>query len=68
MEQVELYRDRWIVAREQLEAVKAENVRLAKERDDARLCARVLWDYIEDHDCPLTMNHWAERWPWLEEE
>lgn len=42
--------------------------RLTRELDDARLCARVLWDYVESHDCPLIMNHWEKRWPWLVEE
>lgn len=43
--------------------------RIICERDDARLCARVLWDYIESHYRPrLMMRKWEERWPFLIED
>jgi hypothetical protein len=37
------------------------------ERSDARLCARVLWDWIGSNKQSAPMAKWADRWPWLME-
>ena len=38
-----------------------------REIDDARLCARVLWDWIGQLPCSMSAR-WLERWPWLDME
>ena len=42
--------------------------RISEERNDARLCARVLWDWIGSNTQSAPMGAWGDRWPWLLEE